>query len=423
MKRAVLISSLALTTITVPAMAQVGGAQSMFDRDRNVSVMDRPRPEYDSGGFQNGALIFYPELTLGLEYTDNVFGASANEESDVAAVITPSLSFQTTWSRHAVTGDASVTRREYFDFTDESVWNATAGIAGQLDVNGASFLEAGLRYSDLTEPRTSAGAAGQAAEPIEYDTLTAFVGGERASGRFRLQGQIDYGQFDYSDAPLFGGGIADQDFRDRDQFTYTARGDYAVSPDTAVFLRARANTRDYDLSPPAVDLLRDSDGYTVDVGADFDINGIARGVIGVGYMEQSYDDASLPTIDGLSIEGLVEWFPTPLTTVTASASRAIQDAAITNSGGYVAQTVSVNVDHELQRNVIISAGVSLGKDEYSGIDRDDDRWSANAGVTYFMNRNVGVRASYAYVDQDSSGLAGNQDYSRNTFGISVVLRR
>ncbi|WP_440958167.1 outer membrane beta-barrel protein [Oceanicaulis sp. LC35] len=423
MMRAVLISSLALTTLSAPALAQVSGAQSMFDRNRNVSVMDRPRPEYDGGGVQSGALIFYPELTLGLEYTDNVFGASSNEESDVVAIITPSVAFETTWSRHAVTGDASVTRREYFDFSDESVWNATAGLAGKLDVDGATSLEAGARYSDLTEPRTSAGAAGQAAEPIEYDTLTAFFGAMRASGRFRLQGRVDYGQYDYSDAPLFGGGVADQDFRDRDQFTYMARGDYAVSPDTAVFLRAQANTREYDLAPPAVGLLRDSDGYTVDVGADFDINGVARGVIGVGYMEQSYDDASLPTIDGLSIEGLVEWFPTALTTVTASATRSIQDAAIANSGGYVAQNLSVNVDHELKRNVIVSAGLSLGKDEYSGIDREDDRWSANAGVTYFMNRNVGVRASYTYVDQDSKGLAGNQDYSRNSFGISIVLRR
>lgn len=82
----------------------------------------------------------------------------------------------------------------------------------------------------------------------------------------------------------------------------------------------------------------------------------------------------------------------------------------------------MTVDHELRRNVVLSAGVSLGEDDYGDIDRVDERFGVSAGVTYFMNRNVGVRGSWNYTEQDSSGAAGNQDYERNTFGISLVLR-
>ena len=419
-------ASLALISVSglAPvAMAQTAGADSMFARDRNVSVFQRPRPEYSAAGIQNGALLIYPELVLGLEFDDNVFATSANEESDVVAVFNPSLNFDTTWSRHSVTGDISATRREYFDFSDESVWNYTGGVGGQLDITREANLTAGARYSSLTEPRTSAGAAGQAAEPIEYDTWSAYLGGERAAGRIRAQARVDFNTYDYDDAPLFGGGIADQDFRDREVYILSARGDYAVSPDTAIFGRLRYNDRSYDLAPPSVPLLRDSEGYTFDIGADFDLNGVARGVIGLGYTEQDYESATLPDVDGLSVEGLIEWFPTQLTTVTVTASRSVEDAAIGGSGGYFATSAGVSVDHELRRNVIISAGVSLSEEDYSGVDRTDERLNVSGGVTYFLNRTAGVRASYSYVDQDSSGAAGNQDYSKNVIGLSLVLRR
>lgn len=416
-------SAVAALVLTSPALAQPIEPDNLFARDRNVSVSERPRPEYDAPGFQNGALLFYPELTLGAELSDNVFGTASNEESDIALIFNPSLGFETTWSRHALSGDISATRREFLDFEDESVWNASGGIDGRLDISREANLTAGARYSALTEPRTSAGAAGQAAEPIEYDTFAGYVGGERAAGRVRLQGGVDLSTFDYEDSVLFGGGIADQDFRDRSEYVYTARGDVALSPDTAIFARARFNNREYDLAPPAVAALRDSDGATFDVGADFDIRGVARGVVGVGYTEQKYDDPSFPDIDGFSVDGLVEWFPTPITTITATASRSVNDSAVANSGGFFATSVGVNIDHELRRNVVVFAGASLSEDDYAGIDRVDERVNFAAGVTYFVNRTAGIRASYSYEEQESSGAQGNQDFAKNVIGISLVLRR
>lgn len=394
----------------------------MFQRDRNVTVWQRPRPEYDAGPIQNGAFLFYPNLELGFEYNDNIFATSVVEEEDFIAIFSPSLDIGTTWSRHALSVNASATRREYLDFGDESVWNGTVGAAGRLDVVRGTFFEAGADYNALTEPRTSAGAANRAAKPIEYTNSGLFFGGERTVGRTRLQGRIDFDEFDYDDTALIGGGIADQDFRDRSQVLYTARADYAVSPDTAVFVRARLNEKDYDLAPPAVALQRDSDGYTIDVGADFDIGGVARGTVGVGYTEQSYDDPTLPDADGASVDAMVEWFPTQLTTITATASRGIQESAIANSGGFLGTEAALRVDHELRRNWILTAEGRFGQDDYQGVDRTDERFGASVSATWFVNRNVGVRAYYDFVDQDSSGAAGSQDYTRNVVGIGVTIR-
>lgn len=417
-----IIVGMSLVVLLAPgAFGQAGNAgQGMFARDRNVSVMERPRPEYETRVIQAGAFVYKPQLNLALEYTDNVFAAASQEEEDFVAVINPQIAAQSTWSRHGFSADASVTRREYLDFTDESVWNYNVGALGQLDVVRDTFFTLGANYASLTEPRTSAGAAGQAAEPIEYDTGLVAAAFERTVNRVRVRGDVDYSTMDYDDAPLFGGGFAEQDFRDRDQIQYKLRGDYAISPDTALFARVKFNEREYDLSPPDVAVLRDSDGYTIEGGADFDLGGIARGAVAVGYMEQRFDSPVFQDIDGLSVDALVEWFPTQLTTVTFIASRGVQDAAIAGAAGYLNTNFTATVDHEVRRNVILSGTVQLSEDDYDGVDRLDERVNYEIAATYFLNRNLGLRASVNHFEQESSGAAGNQDYELNRVAVSLV---
>lgn len=407
------------------AQAQTADAQageSMFRRDRNLSVMERPRPEFSGSGVQQGALIYTPSLTLGLEFNDNIFATSSNEESDVIGIFNPAIGVETTWSRHALAAQASVTRREYADFGDESVWNAEASALGRLDIVRGTFIEGNVGFADRTEPRTSAGAAGQAAEPIDYNTTDWGVHGQRELGRTRFDLGVDSTSYDYDDARLFGGGIADQDYRDRDETVLTARGDVAVSPDTSLFARGRIIDRDYDLDPPAVAQQRSSDGYVIDAGTEFDIGGVARGSVAVGYMEQDYEDPALEDGDGFSTDLIVDWFPTQLTTVSFNASRVVNDSAIAGSGGFLGTNFGVNVDHELRRNLILSAAVGWGNDDYFGIDREDSRWSLTGSATWFVNRHAGVRASLVHTDQDSKGLAGNQDFASNIVAVSLVLR-
>lgn len=419
-----LIAPAALAQQAVPAVpavqGQLGHPGEMFERDRNVSVIQRPRPEFETSGVRAGAFIFRPELHLALEYTDNVFATASSEQEDFVANINPKITLDSTWSRHSFSADASLLRREYFDFDDESVWNFNAGAVGRVDVVRDTFFQLSGNYAELTEPRTSAGAAGQAEEPIEYDTGTLNAAFERAVNRIKFLAAIDYSAFDYKDAPLFGGGVADQDFRDRNELTYTLRGDYAVSPDTALFARARFNEREYDLSPPAVALLRDSSGYVLDAGADFDLGGLARGEVALGYLEQDFDDPVQPDIDGLSVTGLLEWFPTQLTTVTFNAGRSANDSAVSGAAGFLGTNFGVQVDHELRRNVILTGRIALSEDDYEGIDRTDERFDVTASVTYLLNRHVGMKASVNHFEQDSEGAAGNQDYELNRFIVSLT---
>lgn len=395
-------------------------AESLFDRDRNTSVTEREHPEYAPVAIQRGAFLFRPGLSLGFNRAINVFASSSDDESDIVLEIRPSLGVETTWSRHQLAAATSVTRRQFFEFSDESVWNWSLEGSGRLDIKRHTFFGSGLRYSSLTEARTEPGAASRTIKPIEYSRIETHLGGQHAVGRMMFRSELDFADYDYEDELLFRGGIADQDFRDYTRIEVMLRNDYAISPGTAVFGRLRFNERNYDLAPPIVPTRRDSSGYTIDGGADFDIRGIARGVFGLGYTKQDYDSPSLPVLSGISVDGLIEWFPTQLTTITVGASRDVREAPFAQSGGFFATQAGINVDHELRRNIIISTGFSVAEDDYPDITRTDRRSTFDAGVTYLMNRNLGIRLSWTHIDQERGGT--DRGYTSSTFGVSLVRR-
>lgn len=420
------VGTLALT-VTAGGTVSVGisgeaDAQWLWDRDRNVSVTQRPRPEYDALGMRAGAFVIRPELLLAVEHNDNIFATATNTESDAIFVVNPSVAVDTTWSNHALNAYADVRHNAYADFSSENTTDYSLGAGGRVDIARGSSVGFSASHSRGTEPRTSAGAAGFAAEPIRFDTTSFAIGTEHTFNRLRLRAGYDFAKTDYEDARLIGGGVASQDFRDQDVHRFTLRGDLALSPDTAVFARYRYNERDFRLAPPAVANSRDSDGYTFDVGVEFDLGGLARGEIGAGYMKQEYENPAFGTVDGFSVDGLLEWFPTQLTTITFTARRSIEDAGIAAASGYVGTGLSVQADHELLRNVILTARVDYATDDYQGIDREDRRWGATVQATYMMNRNVGVAASYSHLDQSSSGSAGSRDFRVNRFMVGVVLQ-
>jgi len=66
-----------------------------------------------------------------------------------------------------------------------------------------------------------------------------------------------------------------------------------------------------------------------------------------------------------------------LTTVNLSASRSVQEPVDITASGYLSSNVGIRVDHELFRNILLSARAGYGQDLYKGASRTDNR--ANAG--------------------------------------------
>ncbi|MDP1616629.1 outer membrane beta-barrel protein [Phenylobacterium sp.] len=402
-------------------LASASEADTNFARDRNISVMQRPRDGYQAVGGRMGAFTLYPKLSLTAEHNDNIYATDTNETDDLVWKVEPELNIASDWSRHALSAYARASILRYQDANTEDSEDYTLGANAQIDMLRNSFLRLGADWAELTEPRTSPNAVNGAVEPTRYETTGARASVSHELNRLRLSAGYDFKSFDYEDGRNAAGGVIPQNYRDRDVHTLTARADYAVSPATALFLEVSRNERDYSLTRPAVTLVRDSDGIQALVGANFELGAVARGEIGVGYFEQQYDDPTLNDIDGFGARAQVEWFPTQLTTVTFTGSRTIEESASPGSAGYVSANAAVRVDHELVRNILLTGQAAVGNDDYEGITREDDRFNASVGATYLLNRYAGVTLAYSHMTMDSSGVGG-QDFKVNKLGATLALQ-
>lgn len=391
----------------------------MFARDRAVSVRDRPRPDYEALGIPMGGFTAFPRAQVDVEYNDNVFAVETGEQSDTSIRFRPELAVQSDWSRHALRFFAKGSLSRFNDFKSENTDDWSAGASGRVDIVRGTSIVAGGDYADASEPRSASNTAVSAAEPIQYHQASAYLAAARVTGRLKLSARGDFRSYDYDDGRTVGGLPIDQDNRDRDIFSGSGRVDYALSPATAVFVQVTGNERSYDedsLATPA----RDSSGYEVLTGVNFELSALSRGEVAVGYISQSYDNVVYSDIDGFGARAQFEWFPTELTTVTASASRTIEDSGILGSSGFLSTAAGLTVDHELLRNVILTASVNYSNDDYNGIDRTDDRYVASLGGTYLLNRNLGINLSASHLEQSSDGTLPGVNFDTNRLSISLV---
>ena len=167
---------------------------------------------------------------------------------------------------------------------------------------------------------------------------------------------------------------------------------------------------------------RDSKGYELLTGVNFELGAVVRGEVAVGYISQSFDNAVYGDIHGFGSRTQVEWFPTELTTVKATASRGIEDAGVAGAGGYLSTDFGLSVDHELLRNVILSASVKHANDDYNGIDREDNRTEFGLGGNYLVNRNIGLAVRYYRTKQSSDGAASGPSYTVNRVVLSLTTQ-
>ena len=398
-----------------------------FDRGQNVSVRERPRPDYQALGIHVGGFLVYPKVTASESYDDNIFATPSPVIGDSFFTVAPEVDFQSTWSRNALAGFVRASQDVYSSHSTENDFQYALGLNGKYEFGSAAFGQATLTgggdYGLYTLPRSAANSGQNSLHPIQYNY--GELGGELADtfNRLRLSARIDFQDYSYLNAetpthvPLF------EQALNHTVATYTGKAEYALSPDTAVFVSAAYNNRVYQHQPPTVPFDNNNQGYNLAAGANFDITHLIRGEIQLGYMDQTYVAPVFETISGLSAKGQIEWFPTQLTTVTATALRAVGDSGLIHSAGYLNTTGQIQIDHELLRNLIVSADATDTQDQYNGINRTDTIWSAGASADWLVTRWLGFTLAYTFTQQRSVGVDKGPSFQDNRISLSAVFQR
>lgn len=388
--------------------------QSPSDVERGQTVVGRPRPDYDPVGVRLGGFMLLPDLGVQESYNSNIFATNANEKSDFITTIEPKLDLRSNWNNHALNLHADSSINRYASHDSENYTDYTLSADGRLDVLRDFRLYGGAGYQIRHEPRSSPDNQG-GVEPTEYTVYGANAGAEKEFNRlsFRLDGKAE--RYRYDNVQNAAGATLDQSGRDRDQYEVGLKTGYEIAPLRQVYLLTNYNTREYDNLTGGFN--RDSDGYLLAAGAQYDLTGLIFLDAYAGYRRQDYSDARLDQIDGWASGVKVTWNITRLTTITGTLDRDVEETTLANSPGYFQTRGELRVDHELLRNLILTGSLGYQNDDFQGIARNDDYYLAGLGAKYLIDRNFSLSGGYGYRTRESN-ISGS-DFDENVVMVRL----
>lgn len=376
------------------------------DQDRNTSVRNRPRPEYDPVGVRLGGFDLNASLDLAATSTDNLFAEETGEDEDTFLTLSPYARLSSHWSRHSVSAEAGASFSSYNDFSSEDAETGFGALHGRFDIGSNTNVYGNARLAHEVEPRTDPDAP-STGTPVEYDRSELSAGIRHTFNRFRVSAEAGRYEDRYDNG---------QAFRDFDETRVTGRVEAEITPRLGLLFEATTDERDYDNTPGL-----SSDGQTYLVGATFNATDLLRGEIAVGQFSRDYDFGG--GTDGTAVAANVEWYITRLTTITVNAHRNAEDVVGANTAlPYVESQYGARVDHELRRNIILTAGAQAGTRDYDVIDRKDDFSYVEVGADYLLNRRVAIRGRYRHNEVQSDGADRYRDYEVNELTLGVSLR-
>jgi hypothetical protein len=326
---------------------------------RGAGVLNRPKPELDPLGVRAGGFLIFPNVELGTTYDDNVFATENNKQGDFLFQVVPTVTVESDFSRHLLRFSAGADVGRYVDNTSENYIDYFFTGSGRYDITGDASVSTDVAYRKLHEDRGDPDSAIGAAEPIEFSRSSADLAYQQRFNRVTGRVDVGVGREDYDDVPSIIGVTLDQDDRDRWSYTATGQVGYDLYPGYQPFLRFNYIRTEYDEGT----VKANSDTYEAVVGTTLDLTNLLTGEIFIGYLARNYDEDQFSDFTGLSYGLSLDYAITQLTTLSGRISQAVEEGFSTNPIPRERTTFTVGVDHELLRNVILSAKAEYQMDD------------------------------------------------------------
>ena len=389
---------------------------------RYTAVLERVQPGYVAPGIPVGAFTLSPSLSVSGGYDDNIFGTADDRVADEYVRFRPEASLQSQWASNSVNIDANGTIDRYVNHTSENIADYAVTASGLFQISRDTILRAAARVESDHQSRLSQDIFAQTIRPVRYDEQSGAIALTHDFNRLRLTADAHVARFDWANGRLADGSVYDQQTSDNVSYRVGVRASYAQTPSLAWFVSASANERNFRTGTVETPE-RDSHGYQLLAGVDFEPAALIRGSIGVGYISQSFRSSHYTDLSGVGFNARVQFFPSQLTTVTVQGDRAVLDSGIPGSGGYLSTEGTIRVDHELYRQIILSGSVGYQNNRFNNLDRVDHRIATSAGATYKLDRTASLELRYDRLDQSSHGADRYRAYVDNRLMAGVTLRR
>lgn len=404
---------------TAGALAQAPSYAGSIDY--TLSVKERPIIAREPSFTRLGSWKLIPDIKLDVTHDDNIFATPNITVDDLITVVSPRARLESDWSRHSVGLEAGADLGFYDDYSSEDYQDYYVTNRNVFEMTEGTNLTADLRYQHAHTPRTSPNSLEGAVEPEVYDLLSGALGFERKIGvlTVRADGKLD--QLTYEDGERIGGGTIDNADQDRSTLEGGLRFGYQPFEGSELYFSARLREIDYDDPTRDGGPNRDNDGYDLNLGLTKTVSDLWTLDAYLGYAPRDYADSALDDLSGgdaLTFGVQLTWNPTPLTSVIASLDRRAYETNEAGASANLTTAMSLRVEHQLLRQLILDARLGYSQSDYVGSSRDDDEYRLDIGASYYLTKLLSVRAGWEYSERDSSDAG--QSYDKNV--VSLQLR-
>lgn len=404
--------------------AEVQPVQTGVPDAPEAALVARKRPvatdPYEPLGVRVGNVVLRPVVGQSIGYDTNPNRTQTQRRGSFVSLSEAELGVQSDWSRHELTG---FLRGAYYDYPSNKEANRPEGsgrIGLRLDATRDTQLDVEGHYQvDTQRPGSPDLNAAVRERPLTFTE----GGSAGVTHRFNrlivsLRGSIDRADFD--DAELTNGTRLSQADRNLTSYGTSLRVGYEVKPGFVPFGQAFVDRREYDQKVDSAGFARSSDGVGAKVGTTFELTRLVTGEVSAGFVDRSYKDPRLRDLVAPVAEGALSYALTPLTTVRATVSATVDETTIPNANGIQSVKGSVEVSHDLRRNLTVTAGLTAGNYAYQGVRIDEQSFGATLRADYRITRQIALRASYVH-DQLKSSVSGSS-YSTDVFLVGLRLQ-
>jgi len=381
-----------------------------------VTVASRARPEFDPPGVRAGSFLLQPSLEQGFGYDDNVLGSDVVRRGSAYIGTHPSLLVNSDWSRDSLAGFLGADDLRYLDQPRQSETNWTASLGGALSVGRDQLTVAAAHFS-LHQPRTDLDAL-PSDEPVAYQVNDLRAGYTIGLGRLSIMPGLAFSTYRY-DPTTIRGLPASQAYRDRNVLQGSVTTRYELSPQRNLLLVTRVLGENYT-APQSGQPTRNSTGYQVLVGFGDDADSVWRYRVLFGWEMRAFRASEFSTHQAPIAELALIWSPSGMTTLTATVTRSIEDAAQEGIAGYTYSRARVVIDHEYLRNVLLQASASVQYANYLPAGGHAGSLSLGGGATWLINRHMRLSATYDFTDQHGSSSPTLQTTGNYTRSIGLL---
>ncbi|MEM7214434.1 MAG: outer membrane beta-barrel protein [Pseudomonadota bacterium] len=368
-------------------------------------------------GFRLGTIDVLASIEQSLGYSTNI-SQNAGGESGGFSQTDIEVTATSNWSRHELQSSLTGSYRLPFDGEEVDEPSLSANTQLRLDLIDGHTLTGVVFYEAETQEFTDTTLAPGAVDTPLEQSFGGSLELERSDRRlfYSLRGSVSREVFE--DADLGGGVTQLQEDQNNNEYTFTLRTGYEVSPAIRPFIEGAYGFREFDLETDRNGNQRDSNIYALRTGAEIDLGEKLQGEFAVGYLTEQADDPLIEDLSGFTVSGELNWTPERDTLVTWTVDTQSNNSIALNENGSFTYSSRLNYERQITDRLSVDA---FGSVEFETNDARNTTVELGVGAQYWVNRFMAVTGDIEY--QRFSSDAANSGFDEVSGRVGMRLQR